>query len=99
MKQNKELQPNADSQAAIAPNPLLGAVKCEHGWHSGECCCNCAKQLKLMKHPWNKEFGKGSITEQCGWVCTMQFDDSSNKGEAVFYDFEHGMCEMYQRRK
>lgn len=30
MKQNKELQPNVDSQAAIAPNPLLGEGLIKH---------------------------------------------------------------------
>ena len=71
---------------------------CEHG-HQGDCCCNCENQLKLMKHPWNKEFGKGSITEQCGYVCVMKFGDNSNSGEAVYFDFEHGMCEMHHRKK
>ena len=53
--------------------------KCEHGWYDGSCCCNCIHQLKLMKHPWNKEFGKGSIMESCGWVCTQTFEDDRFK--------------------
>ena len=51
-----------------------------------------------MCHPWNESFGKGSISEQCGWVCAMQFDDGSNKGMNVFFDFGHGLCEMYEVR-
>jgi hypothetical protein len=73
--------------------------KCEHGWHDGSCCCNCIHQLKLMKHPWNKEFGKGSIMESCGWVCTQTFEDGSNRGMGIYFDFEHGMCEMHHRKK
>jgi len=71
--------------------------ECEHGYR-GNCCCNCKNQIKLMCHPWNKGFGKGSISEQCGWVCTMQFSDGSNKGEGVFHDNEHGMCEMHSKK-
>ena len=70
---------------------------CEHGYR-GSCCCNCKNQIKLMCHPWNKDFGKGSISEQCGWVCTMQFSDGSNKGQGVFFFFFHGMCEMHCKR-
>jgi hypothetical protein len=68
--------------------------KCDKGWHDGSCCCNCKNQLKLMCHPWNKEFGKGSISEQCGWVCTVRFD-ADDKNEAIFFDKEHGMCKMH----
>jgi len=69
---------------------------CKHGWKDGSCCCNCKNQLKLMKHPWNNDFGKGLISEQCGWVCTGKFDATST--DAIYFDKEHGMCEMYCRR-
>ena len=69
--------------------------KCRFGWHDGSCCCNCKNQFKLMKHPTNKEFGKGSILEQCGWVCTVKFDSNEDR-EVIFFDNKHGMCEMYQ---
>ena len=71
----------------------------EHGF-KGLCCCNCKHQVKLMKHPWNKEFGKGSIMEQCGWVCVAQNGDEP-KGEQVkvgFMDGEHSLCELHMPR-
>lgn len=61
-----------------------------------DCCCTCESQIKLMCHPWNESFGKGPITEQCGWVCAMEFEDGSNKGINMFFDFGHGLCEMYE---
>jgi hypothetical protein len=40
------------------------------------------------------KFGKGPITKQCGWACTIMGKmDGSNK--AVFSDREHGICEMH----
>lgn len=67
------------------------------GWHDGSCCCNCKHQKKLMCHPWNKGFGEGSISKQCGWVCDVMYEDESNKGEYIFYSFEHGMCELHTK--
>jgi len=75
------------------------AKNCKKGWHDGSCCCNCQNQRKLMCHPWNKEFGKGSIMESCGWVCLFPLDDGSSKGEVIFFDREHGMCELYTENK
>jgi len=73
-----------------------------------ECCCNCVNQLKIMCHPTNGEkkefgwledrfkFGKGPINKQLGWGCkVIKFDDSS---KVVFFDREHGMCEMFYRK-
>jgi hypothetical protein len=48
-----------------------------------------------MKHPHNKEFGKGSIIESCGWVCVAQYEDGSNAGEGIYSDHEHSMCELF----
>ncbi len=66
--------------------------KCEHGWHDGSCCCNCENQLELRKHPWNKDFGKGSISEGCGFVC-IAF--ASEERSAIFSETKHGMCELH----
>lgn len=62
----------------------------------GKCCCNCAHQLPLSKHPWNtSEFAKGRVTEYFGFVCIgpdlLPF--------ATFFDSPHGFCEMYSRGK
>ena len=82
--------------------------KCEKSVFSCECCCNCKYQKKLMCHPWNGnnvaygfvkdkiQFGKGSISTQCGWVCTVDINEKNDS--AIFYDFEHGMCEMHEPR-
>ena len=70
--------------------------KCDKGWHSGECCCNCQSQIKLTKHPWNKYFGKGPISEFCGFACIVKMDfDQGQVG--TFYDKEHGFCELHTK--
>ena len=88
----------------------MPATKCDRGLYNGECCCNCFYQKKLMCHPKNGEqkylgwlidkikFGKGSIKDQCGWVCSFQHPDESNKDEFIFFDYEHGGCELYKRK-
>ena len=68
--------------------------KCKKG---EDCCCNCKHQKKLMCHPGNQKIGKASITSICGWACTMEFPDGSNKDKIVFFDSEHGLCEMYEK--
>lgn len=73
--------------------------KCHKGWHTGECCCNCIHQLKLMCHPCNKEIGKGSISTQMGYICKVQFGDGSNKGTSIFFQNGHGYCEFHQEKK
>lgn len=59
-------------------------------WKDGGCCCNCKNQLTLTSHPWNKDFGKGSILEVCGYACT-----AIQKNAAVFFESKHGYCEMH----
>lgn len=75
---------------------------CRKGWddeqynQEGRCCCNCVFQRKLVKHPWNIDGFKGSISEQV--------TDSDGDGITVCLVFEqeamsmkgsHGMCEMH----
>lgn len=62
------------------------------------CCCKCIHQRELRKHPWNENFGKGSISEGCGWACTVTFGDGSNAGLATYFDREHGECELFTAR-
>lgn len=66
--------------------------------NDGMCCCNCANQKKLMCHPMNMKTGKGSIIQQFGWICVMEFEDESNKDCFIFFDNKHGLCEMYNRK-
>jgi len=103
-KSNTPLQPSLDIAGVSSSN-------CDKGWHDGSCCCNCKHQKKLMCHPWNGnqkaygwlddkiKFGKGSITQQCGWVCSVQFDDKSNKDMLIYFDFKHSFCELHERRQ
>lgn len=61
---------------------------CKH-----KCCCNCKALLPLHKHPMNREFGTGSILEECGWICTHP---EITEGEfAIFFDKQHDICELY----
>lgn len=64
-----------------------------------ECCCNCKHQITLQKHPFNKDFGKGSISESCGYVCTAVYEDGSNEGTGVYSDKPHGLCELHVLKK
>jgi len=54
----------------------------------GQCCCHCKRQIKIMKHPWNKGEGKGRMSEVMGYGCLKV-------EEAIFFEKEHGMCECY----
>ena len=69
--------------------------KCDKGWDNGECCCNCKFQLTLKKHPHNQGFGKGYMSENCGYVCVHPFEDGSNSGNAIYFEKKHGFCEMH----
>ena len=62
---------------------------------NGQCCCKCKHLIELMCHPWNKDFGEGSMSERCGWACTVMYEDKSNEGKAIFSDRGHGLCELF----
>ena len=68
--------------------------KDKNAWTDGSCCCNCAYQLKLFKHPFNRIIGQGNISEQMGYVCTA-FDDIDSEGASIFFENKHGMCELH----
>lgn len=61
----------------------------------GGCCCTCRYQLTLRAHPSNKGFGKGSVLHRIGWVCTNPELWSEVEHSGVFFDEEHGFCELY----
>jgi hypothetical protein len=77
-------------------------TKCFIGWEEaanpkGRCCCNCKHQVLVMKHPWNKTFAKGAITEILGALCTTpDFISETGRRQGVFFDTGHGMCEMHE---
>lgn len=69
-------------------------VNCDvKGSYKGCCCCNCGYQVKIMKHPWNKGDAQGSMVQQMGYGCATPLD--SRRGIIVFFDRQHGMCEMH----
>jgi len=73
---------------------------CFDGWHNGECCCNCANQLELKKHPGNKTIGKGQITETMGYVCIAKLDPIPEPiRQGVFLDHQHSYCELWKPRE
>lgn len=65
----------------------------------GQCCCNCEHQMLAMKHPWNTGDAKGSISEVFGALCAVpDMVDADGRRQAVFFETNHGMCEMHEHR-
>ena len=59
------------------------------------CCCNCEFQIKIMKHPGNKnEYANGSILSVMGYGCNIP-----GWNGAIFSDREHSMCEEYTKKE
>jgi len=56
----------------------------------GKCCCTCANHFKDYSHPGTD--GK-KASEQRGWICCPE------PGHAYSGWTEHGMCEMYWKKK
>ncbi len=49
-----------------------------------------------MKHPFNKEVGKGRMSEAMGYACIGFF--SLGEKVAHFFENEHGMCELFKQK-
>lgn len=47
----------------------------------------------------NQKVGKGSIMSQLGWACSSNIEDDEPSEKIIFFDFEHGMCEMWEPKK
>lgn len=63
------------------------------------CCCACKNQVEIKKHPWNKSDGKGRISETMGYGCSCpDLTDGEKLPQIIFFDENHGMCEMYQAK-
>lgn len=77
-------------------------AECFKGWATkdgnlgGRCCCNCKSQVEIRSHPWNMAVGgrmKGPVTSVAGWGCNT---DLQGPGVGIiFFEREHGMCEMH----
>lgn len=80
----------------MASGKHAGPPNCELGWKDGSCCCNCANQAPIEKHPWNQGEGKGPCSERMGWACIINCPEESKDGPHVtFFTSQHGMCEMH----
>ena len=92
----KGLSENLEKDAEEVPFPTPKKnPKCDKGWHTGECCCNCRYQIELFKHPGNKTY-KGSIMESTGmYVCIGGLDLGGSQKGTLFED-KHGYCELYK---
>jgi len=60
-------------------------IKCDKGWHTGECCCNCQNQLELFKHPWNK-INKGRVTESTNMYACIVAHDIDNLHTGIIFE-------------
>jgi len=65
--------------------------------YQGCCCCNCAHQVEVHKHPWNEGAAKGSISTVMGHGCGVRAHEGS-PAVIYFFDRKHGMCELHQAR-
>ena len=75
--------------------------ECYEGWSKengntqGRCCCNCANQVEIMRHPWNTMVGgrmKGPVTQTAGWGCRApDFDE-----KIIFFEDKHSACEVHE---
>lgn len=71
-------------------------MNCQKDAHKGRCCCNCAHQRVIVKHPWNSGAGKGRVTETMGYGCEPpDFQREDGTREVIFFDGGHGLCEMH----
>ena len=68
-----------------------------HPWN-GEKLVNKFVGSDLIKTKSRSQFGKGSVLDQCGWICTVS-NEIDKDGEATFFDKEHGMCELHIPRE
>jgi len=71
-------------------------MKCYKEEFKGKYCCNCINQMEVVCHPWNKTFAKGRMSERLGYVCiSPDLFDTNEQRQAVFFDSEHGLCELW----
>ena len=70
-------------------------AKCDKGWHTGECCCNCANHYEDTHHCTTK---KHNLDEGCvcgqhkGWICLIKIDGETRAHSGWS---QHGFCELH----
>ena len=64
-----------------------------------QCCCNCRYRVRIVGHPW---VTGGSIRDRVAWGCEgmrVMMDCEGDFDGAMTLSHEHGMCELWARRK
>jgi hypothetical protein len=73
--------------------------KCDQGWHTGQCCCNCGNHYEDFYHcitePKPTDDDKCVCNIHKGWICLMQFEDEERPHAHSNWP-EHGFCEMWK---
>lgn len=73
--------------------------KCDKGWHTGDCCCNCCNHYEdfysCVSHPKPKGVKGCVCSTHKGWICLIQFENEE-KPRAHSNWSEHGFCEMHR---
>lgn len=82
---------NCENQIKLMCHPWNGQQLVPK-WH------NCPEEEYI---PDRIQFGRGAISEQCGWVCLLftKLGEKDSKDIGIFSDREHGMCEMHCPKK
>jgi hypothetical protein len=63
------------------------------------CCCKCASQHPLYKHPWNNGNGKGSIMDIMGYVCDSGPEQGTRLRHMIFQENQHSCsCEYFESK-
>ena len=74
-------------------------IKCDKGWHSGECCCNCGNHYEDFYHCSTTPKPEGVEGCVCnihkGYICLIQFEDGTTPQAHSNWP-EHGFCEMWR---
>lgn len=58
----------------------------------GATCATCKLLIPVYCHPWNEDIGKGKMSEQLGFVCTL-FENNFSFCEAS--TIERSVCECH----
>ena len=59
-------------------------------------CATCKSLIPLHKHPMNKRFGKGKLSDTFGFVCMAGEITEGRFG--IYFDTDDGICECYEAK-
>jgi hypothetical protein len=58
----------------------------------GKTCASCKLLVPIYCHPWNERIGKGQMSEQLGFVCTLF---ALSEGKLIFSEKDDDVCECH----